>query len=760
MSTKTIYKRIALIAVATLGAGLLSVAPASATPLTDEGADLTVFAASSTTPVTVAAGTAVTTPIFVGASAALTTLEGFTVIPANTTRPAGASEPTVSLTSTGAAAPFATSGSAPDTSVLTTSGAGLQSTAQGTSGGTLGTITGGVGTQIGTLTITGFDKPGIYTVTVAPNGAGADTAAVVTVYAGYSADAAKPNRLFPTQGSNITSGWAGVTSGQATVRLTGFPAAGGTYYATVTGNATLNSVTEGDTGADLTNSPTNGVNLSGGTTIVADGTTSASAYVDLQLSLGAAGTATVNVVSFNASTGASTVFASATVTIGEAASTSATAAKSTIYAVAGHNVQATSASAALVPFARAAGTDAAGFSIVVKDGYGNPLNSTVVSATVAGPGLIIGGTGTAGNTSPNARVATATTNSSGQVFFNLDADGTAGVSTITFSVGTTTLGTQTVSFYGAAAKYTATVIANAVAGTASQDIVNVAAVDAAGIAIPSSQIFAFSSDIAVATVETSDTTAASAVAAESNPGQAASYVSAKAIGTAGFTVTPSATTTASSVTITFGNASTLAASTVTTTAVVGIGGIEAASVTLTTDKAVYAPGEKMVVTLTLKDKLGRLVGTNVGTTVLGAFASSSALGGDAMFAAGAQITKLGIATKTFYAPLAAGPIEITGKTGTDATHLASAQRGITLTATATVENPDSAAAQDAANEATDAANAATDAALSAADAADAATAAAQDAADAVAALSTRVSKLVSDLRKQIRELTKLVQRLL
>ncbi|CAN2227596.1 hypothetical protein MCERE85_01377 [Candidatus Nanopelagicaceae bacterium] len=65
-------------------------------------------------------------------------------------------------------------------------------------------------------------------------------------------------------------------------------------------------------------------------------------------------------------------------------------------------------------------------------------------------------------------------------------------------------------------------------------------------------------------------------------------------------------------------------------------------------------------------------------------------------------------------------------------------------------------ASDAAAEATDAANAATDAANAAAEAADAATAAAQDAADAVAALSTQVSEMIDALKKQITALTNLV----
>jgi len=66
------------------------------------------------------------------------------------------------------------------------------------------------------------------------------------------------------------------------------------------------------------------------------------------------------------------------------------------------------------------------------------------------------------------------------------------------------------------------------------------------------------------------------------------------------------------------------------------------------------------------------------------------------------------------------------------------------------------AATDAATEALDAANAATDAANASAEAGDAATAAAQDAADAVAALSTQVSEMISALKQQITSLTNLV----
>jgi hypothetical protein len=121
-----------------------------------------------------------------------------------------------------------------------------------------------------------------------------------------------------------------------------------------------------------------------------------------------------------------------------------------------------------------------------------------------------------------------------------------------------------------------------------------------------------------------------------------------------------------------------------------------------------------------------------------------------------------------YAQAYAAAGNITTKAATAATAGTTAGTGATLApagvakvSVAIAEGSDpvavsSQAAADAAAEATDAANAATDAANAAAEAADAATAAAQDAADAVAALSTQVSEMVDALKKQITALTNLV----
>jgi flagellin-like hook-associated protein FlgL len=172
---------------------------------------------------------------------------------------------------------------------------------------------------------------------------------------------------------------------------------------------------------------------------------------------------------------------------------------------------------------------------------------------------------------------------------------------------------------------------------------------------------------------------------------------------------------------------------------------------MTTNKATYEPGERMIITYKALDASGNKVYDGVATGTPNASKSVQGLAGGE-FVNGELIYGDGASTEFQYAPTVSGPFTLTLVTGT--------ATGATISGTATVGDDAAttaaAAAGDAAAEATDAANAATDAANAAAEAADAATAAAQDAADAVAALSTSVSAMVDALRKQITSLTNLV----
>jgi hypothetical protein len=747
MSTKTIYKRIALVAVATLGAGVLSVAPASA--LADEAANLTVFAASSTTAVAASAATEVVTPIFVGASAALTAAKGFTVIPSVTTKPVGATDPTVSLTSTGAAAPFATSGTAANTSVLTTSGDGLQSTAQTTSGGTLATITGGIGTKIGTLTTTGFDKPGIYTISVTPDGAGTDVAAVITIIAGYSADLVNANRAFPTQGSNITTGWTATAGGQATVRFAGF-ASNATYYVT-TDSGSIISGTEGDNGTVIgavTN--TNGTNLAGGFNFTTGTMTGAAAsnYMDVKVTdLGAAST-TVTLKTFNASTGASSTFAAATVTWGAAPVISASNSTSIIDTTTASAFSNPAADLAVSVDGTVATTRVATVKVILKDSANTAVASKTLTAVITGPGLIQGkvGTGSANaytdGSASGSRVATVDTDGLGQGFFAVFADGSGGVGTITISQGTTVISTETVTFSGIATQLKN---ANLDADKASLNKVYIGVKETGILKVSSADVNGNKvSSSPTGLVVTSDSTTVATVSIAGGTGDIT--VTGVAVGKANITISVGA----------------LATATIKLVVPVEITKITAKTVSMAWDKATYAPGEKMILTVKALDSNGAGVADGARVLFSDTATANVALG---TLPTGTVTLKGGIKEYTYYAPFAAGDVTVTAKEGAavDAvitSTTAAPYTAATITATASVVNAGVDAATDAAAEATDAANAATDAALAAADAADAATAAAEDASAAVAKLSKSVTTALNNLKKQITSLTALVNKLL
>jgi len=193
--------------------------------------------------------------------------------------------------------------------------------------------------------------------------------------------------------------------------------------------------------------------------------------------------------------------------------------------------------------------------------------------------------------------------------------------------------------------------------------------------------------------------------------------------------------------ITIADAATTSPATSTTYTVTVKAATTTAAATITFDKADYAPGELMTITI------GADVADNA---AYAAFTAKPVVSVNVVtvkdpFTAGAVALVAGKATMTAYAP-ASGNVIITATTSAGPTTAA------VVTATATVSNE----ALDAASEAIDAANAATDAANAAAEAADAATAAAQDAADQVAALSTSVSAMITALKKQITALTNLV----
>jgi hypothetical protein len=185
---------------------------------------------------------------------------------------------------------------------------------------------------------------------------------------------------------------------------------------------------------------------------------------------------------------------------------------------------------------------------------------------------------------------------------------------------------------------------------------------------------------------------------------------------------------------------------------------------LTLDKTSAQPGEKVTWTITVTDSNGRPTADGTSVALFSSITSNMVVTG---LPTGTETITGGVSTGSFFAPTSgSGTLQITATQGTaHDTYIAGLKAataaGTTYTAVKdvvelAVVNAAVDAAAAAAEEATAAANDATDAALSAAEAAEAATAMAQEAVDAVAELSASVTKLISALRAQITTLTNLV----
>jgi hypothetical protein len=302
------------------------------------------------------------------------------------------------------------------------------------------------------------------------------------------------------------------------------------------------------------------------------------------------------------------------------------------------------------------------------------------------------------------------------------ANSEVGSATLTVTVGALT-STKTITFQGAAATLSAALTSgqptwiSPTAGSNNTTTVTVTAKDSAGNAAsntPTITATPASTAIATATVN-------------------------------GLVVTITGVAAGTTV-VTIADAAAVAAS---TTYTVTVAPVQSATLpTLTFDKAEYAAGELMTITV---------AAAAADNASFAAFSANPTVSVNVItttnpFTSGAVALVGGKATWKAYAPITPGPVVITATSSTGSSVTAA-----TVTATATVLSDGVAqAAVDAAAEAIDAANAATDAANAAAEAADAATAAAQDAADAVAALSVSVAAMIDALKKQITSLTNLV----
>ena len=365
--------------------------------------------------------------------------------------------------------------------------------------------------------------------------------------------------------------------------------------------------------------------------------------------------------------------------------------------------------------------------------------STIVTATLTGPGTI--GVGTTGNTaSSGLKTATYSASTAGADYVTLWGDGTTGTSSIAISVNGTAVGTATATFTGAVSTVTATLAKPVIAAgsTATTGVITIVVKDANGNGVSGATMYAVSSGSSI--VSTSVTTGSAGAASISLVGSVAG------------------TNTVTIQNVAAGSTATISAAALS----VRVGSGTASSVTMTLDKATYAPGDLATVTVTIKDAAGNAVVDGTYAAFAADVTSTRGMSAGTLPTASIAVgSTVGIRTYLVNVPNSEGAFTISalpasGLLGAGSAVAISASATVTPSAATTTANEVAQAAADAAAEATDAANAATDAANAAAEAADAATAAAQDAADAVAALSTQVASLIAGLKAQLTALTNLV----
>jgi hypothetical protein len=317
----------------------------------------------------------------------------------------------------------------------------------------------------GTVTLVP-DVAGIYILTLtgttaaSPGVANAVTA-TFTVTAGYDAGGTvNTGRALASEGSNVSTGWAGTSGGKATVRIFGL-ASSTRYYVTVDKGAILDT-TEGDTGTNIpTMTLTNGTNLSGGVNFTT-GTMPAAKTDWLGISVTDLGntSTTVTVSTYAAGTGAATTFVAATVTWGVSAAPSAQYSTLGLNAGTGTAITAAASDTTATTVVNTTNTQQFNIMVSVRDQYDVAYNGFVLSASMTGPGSLGLDSDQDGSAPSTGRSIKATlADNAGQI--SIYGDGTSGKTVVTIVATTTagvsvTLGTKTVTFAGSASKATVT----------------------------------------------------------------------------------------------------------------------------------------------------------------------------------------------------------------------------------------------------------------------------------------------------------------
>ena len=664
MSTKTIYKRIALVAVTALGAGVLSVAPASAADgLTTVKADATSLT------LTTAVGTAVSTTVTltVGAAANATPTADEVVTGTLTL----GSKPLDSSVALNTSATHAA-----DKATLATVASGATAWVNAVGGGTAGqsikttpAASAAAGTiNFGTFSITP-DKAGIYKYVVTPaTGAGTatPTAVTITIVAGYSAATSTyANTAFPTVGVNTTTGWGATANGRGAVRITNFSTTTNrTYFITSSGGSIVDAVEIGSGTGIGTVAKTNGTSFTDGITFATSSATSSDA---VDVTVQAVGTTPVVVTtSFYSASGVLTTHSIVTLTVGDAPALSV-ANSSAVLGTGSNNATASPADDVISADA-AIGAQRANVKITLLDQYKNARVGQTLSATVTGPALIAFSQATQATQGTASAASLTLTSSENTAFLGVNGTGVGGVATITISAGTTVIATKSITFYGIAKTLEAKAMKKFLSVGSNADAIEILAKDAAGnIATYTPTALSDATSFVSSTLSGCAVATSGEVALGYKKGAYYCDVTGIAVGKGNLTIAPASTATNSPV-VAFQVTKSVAA-----------------KVALSVDKTSYIPGEKLTLTITATDADGNPLGSG-NYDLLGADSTASqALTGTALTNAAFDYVD-GVATTSFFAPLAAGPVTFSAKLSTESA-VATAIQATTVTVTANVVAP-------------------------------------------------------------------------
>jgi hypothetical protein len=652
MSTKTSFKRIALVTASALAIAGFSAVPAHAADIVSVATAAVTTTPNAATATPGKAGTEIVANINIGSTAQMinTDVLTFTLALAD---PNG-TVVTSSLLTTATAGAIATNATASAPAANS-----LRLTATGNAN-----ITAGV--TAGTVRFTPA-MGGKYVLTSVTTVAGASTNSPVEIAQDIFVSGA--GAVVAASGVG-TSAATAVTGGIATVRFgTAAHTAVQVYNLTSSGVGSIQTVAVG------LNTPSQaGIAAASDYSVGARITTSNNTnFNDVTATVAStvAGVQTLTWTSLSATTGAPTVVATATVTWGAA---------TVVGTVSAGNSTSILSTDLLTPFVgtadetisviNTANARAATIKVILNDTQATPaaIATKAVTATISGSGLLGGSTGTgttlaytdATVTGTVGRSITVNTDALGQAFFGVFADGSSGKGTITITQGTTTIATETVTFFGAVASFKATVMKNVVAsGAATTAALDVVALDANSVVVPSVGITVTSGTVATIASFTETTSSAAEAAA----------------GTAVVDVT-GVSATFGSVVLTIKDTAT---GLISTTATVKVGALEAATVSAAFDKTSYTPGQLVTLTITAKDANAADVGDSITATSL-VITTNAAVQGTMPTSTGFVLGKQVI---TFFAPSVTVPLSASIKLASGAAW-STALDDTTITVSATV----------------------------------------------------------------------------